>query len=66
MNAPYRPLDRLLRLRDVEDAVGLKKTQIYARIAEGKFPRPHKLRGTRTSRWRTSEIAAWIEDQPSG
>lgn len=66
MNAPYRPLDRLLRLREVEEAVGLKKTQIYARIAEGRFPPPIKLRGTRTSRWPTSSIAAWIEDQSSG
>lgn len=66
MNAPFRPLDRLLRLREVEEAVGLKKSQIYARMEKGKFPRSVRLTGTRTTRWRTSDIAAWIEDQPSG
>ena len=41
--------DRILRLREVKEMVGLSKTTIYARIAHGAFPRPISLR--RHFRW---------------
>lgn len=66
MNAPYRPIDRLLRRSEVEQLVGLKKSAIYNHIREGTFPKPEHLRGKRTARWRASQIDAWIEDQSSG
>ena len=50
----------LISIRDVEARVGLKKSVIYAMMAEGRFPRPVKI-GTR-SRWVESEISAWIAD----
>ena len=39
---------RLLRLREVEERVGLRASTIYERIAAGTFPRPILISG-RTS-----------------
>ena len=52
---------RLLRAADVMDRVGLGRTKLYALIAAGAFPAPVKI--GRGSRWRSDEIAAWIEAQ---
>lgn len=48
----------MITLKEVERAVGHKKTFIYDRISKGEFPAPKKL-GTRTSRWLRGEIEAW-------
>ena len=56
--------EALIRLPAVEELVGLRKSAIYQLIRDGDFPRPVKL-GTRASRWRRSDILAWIEDQTS-
>lgn len=48
----------LLRLGQVESRVGLKKSKIYALIAEGKFPRPVKI--GHASSWVSTEIDQWI------
>jgi prophage regulatory protein len=57
--------ERLLRLKDVQQKVGLGSSTIYRKIAAGTFPRPLSL-GEGTVRWRLSEIDAWIGDlQPS-
>lgn len=50
--------DKLMRLDAVEDAIGLKKSKIYAMIDEGEFPRPVKLGAVNT--WPASEVSAWI------
>lgn len=49
---------RLMRLPAVMNKVGLCRTSIYMRIAEGKFPAPRKL--GRTSLWIEAEIDQWI------
>lgn len=51
--------DRLLRMAEVKSRVGLGKTKIYALIAEGRFPRPHKIT-TVAVRWSEREILQWI------
>ncbi|MBF0117036.1 MAG: AlpA family phage regulatory protein [Magnetococcales bacterium] len=51
--------EQLLRLDQVENLVGFKKTFIYKMIAEKKFPKPLVL-GARSSRWRDNEIRDWI------
>lgn len=53
--------ERLIRIRDVEHLVGLKKTAIYDRIKKGEFPAPVKL-GERVSVWRETQVSAWIEE----
>ena len=54
-------LDRLLRLKDVESLVNLKKTTIYKLIRLGKFPNYTKIVGS--SRWSERKIMEWIADQ---
>lgn len=64
MNSPEtNPLaaPRLLRMPQVLDRVGLKKTVVYDRIKSGTFPKPVKLGSA--SRWPENEIDAWIIDQ---
>jgi len=51
--------DRLLRLPEVEDTTGLKRSTIYQKAKQGLFPRPVKLT-KRSSAWRESEIQDWV------
>ncbi|WP_324260519.1 AlpA family transcriptional regulator [Altererythrobacter sp. H2] len=52
--------ERLLRLPDVIERVGLKRTAIYQRAKEGRFPKPRSL-GTRCTVWVESEVDEWIQ-----
>jgi len=54
--------ERLLRLPDVKNLTGLSKSSIYARIAEGLFPRQISL-SARTVVWVESDIQNWITEQ---
>ncbi len=51
--------EKLLRLPDVCDRVGLKRAAIYQRIAAGDFPAPIAI-GIRARAWPASDIDAWI------
>lgn len=51
--------DRIIRLPEVIERVGLAKTTIYQKIKEGQFPKQIKL--SRTSGWLESEIDEWIQ-----
>ncbi len=55
--------DRLLRRRQVEEITGMSRSAIYKRMQEGEFPRPVRI-GPSAVRWRTSDIAAWVESRP--
>jgi prophage regulatory protein len=57
-NAPQYP-DRLLRLDQVKEIVGLGKTLIYRLIGEGEFPIPYKPGGSAT-RWSENEVHRWL------
>ncbi|MEL5392836.1 helix-turn-helix transcriptional regulator [Serratia nevei] len=48
----------LLRIQEVEQSVGHKKSYIYDRIKKGEFPAPKKL-GSKSSRWVRGEVEAW-------
>lgn len=54
---------KLLRLPAVIDAVGLKKSSIYSRIALHEFPAPVRL-GARAVAWRADELERWIATRP--
>lgn len=61
--SPVTP--RLIRMPQVMDLVGLKKTAIYAAMAEkgGQgFPAPVRI-GNRAVAWREHEVLAWIESR---
>ena len=50
---------RILRLPDVMDRVGLRKSAIYSRIASGEFPAPIPL-GARAVGWLETEVDEWL------
>ena len=54
-----RPL-RFIRLPEVQRRVPYSKSSIYAMVANGLFPAPHRL-GARAVGWLENEVAAFIE-----
>lgn len=50
----------ILRRKQVEIRTGLSRSTIYARIAEGTFPRPIDL-GGRAVGWLETEINSWLQ-----
>jgi prophage regulatory protein len=55
---------KVLRLAQVEDMSGLRRSQLYKLLKEGRFPKQLKLMG-RNSGWLLSEVEAWISDRVS-
>lgn len=51
--------EAFLRLPAVKALVGLGKTEIYARVRTGRFPKPIKL-APRVTVWRASEVDAYV------
>lgn len=52
----------LLPFSQISKRVGLGRSAVYQRIKIGIFPRPVSL-GQHCVRWRSDEIAKWIEAQ---
>jgi prophage regulatory protein len=50
----------LLRLAQVEERTGLKRSKIYQMMGSRQFPSPIKL-GKRSVRWPSNSIDSWIE-----
>ena len=50
---------QLLRLKQVEEKTGLKRSQIYLYMKDGTFPRSIKI-GPASVAWLESEIDQWI------
>jgi len=58
MNKPC--LNRLYRLKDLPQFVGLRRTQIAELIRAGQFPKPIPLSDTgRAVAWLESDLIAW-------
>lgn len=55
---------RLLRLPEVMDRVGLRRSAIYQSMSEGRFPKCRSL-GPKCSVWVEAEIDAWINSVAS-
>ena len=55
--------ERFLRLPEVIETVGLRRTAIYDKITRGEFPAPVKIGSV--SVWLASEISAYIGVHPS-
>ena len=53
---------KFLRLPEVAARCGYSRPSIYRLIAEGSFPKPHKL-GARASGWRESDIEQWCQSR---
>ncbi len=52
-------MDKLLRQRAVSELTGISRSQIYALMDAGDFPRPYKI-GAQAVGWKSSEIQTWI------
>jgi prophage regulatory protein len=48
--------NRIIRRREVEQTVGLSRSAIYRRIAEGTFPRPVTIGDGRAVGWLAHEV----------
>lgn len=63
--APSHPMQsppaRLLRLPEVMARVGLKRSAIYQRMSEGRFPKSRSL-GPKCAVWVEAEIERWIAE----
>jgi prophage regulatory protein len=59
------PFKILLRLAQVLEIVPLSRSEIYRRVASGKFPRPVKI-GQRASAWDSDQIQAYVRDKLGG
>ncbi len=51
---------RLIRRGEVEVRTGLARSTIYAKVADGTFPKPVPI-GRRGKRWCRHEVDEWIE-----
>ena len=55
---------RILRLPDVKQMVGLSRSAIYRRIAQGDFPQAISLGGHKAVGWHEASIQEWIASRP--
>lgn len=56
---------RLIRLPEVMRRVGLKRSAIYQRMREGRFPKSRSL-GPKCAVWVEADIDAWIASIAAG
>lgn len=52
----------ILRRKQVEDVVGLKRSALYALIGAGKFPKPIHL-SARAVGWLSHEVDNWLQSR---
>lgn len=57
--------ERLLRIAEVQNLTGLKRSSIYRLIQEDRFPHPLKL-SERACAWRESAVCTWIAERIAG
>ena len=62
MAEPAQGSTTILRRKQVQDRIGLSRSTIYLRVAEGTFPKPFSL-GARAVGWLESDVDAWVRKQ---
>jgi predicted DNA-binding transcriptional regulator AlpA len=61
---PAQHLYRIVRLSELPQFVGLRRTQISELITKGEFPRPISLSdGGRSKGWLEHELLAWQQNR---
>ena len=55
--------ERIIRRPDVENITGLSRSSIYAKMANGTFPKPLKL-GENSVGWKETDVQGWIAALP--
>lgn len=58
-------IDKIIRRKELERAIGKGRSAIYDAIKHGQFPRPIKLGEGRAVGWLGSEIEAWLANRVS-
>lgn len=53
--------ERFIRLPELEQIVGFKRSTIYRKLSEGSFPAPIKC-GPNTTVWLASSIDQWMAE----
>lgn len=56
----------ILRIKQVHERTGLKTTAIYQLIAEGSFPKSHRIANTKAVGWDSQAVDAWVAAQLDG
>lgn len=56
---------QLIKRQRVQTITSLSKSSIYAKVADGTFPKPVKL-GPKAVAWRLSDIHDWIDSLSNG
>lgn len=59
MNTGHPATRNLIRLAEVMKRTALGRSSLYARIAEGTFPKP--VKSGSSSAWVDTEVQAWID-----
>lgn len=59
---PVIPRDRLIRLPEVENLVGCKKSTIYAMLKQGDFPKPIRF-SARMVVWPETAVMQWVQNR---
>ena len=59
---PVVPLDRLIRLPEVESLTGCKKSTLYLMISQNRFVRPVRL-SARHVAWPETAVLQWVQDR---
>ncbi len=54
-------MDSILKLPEVTRITGIGRSNLYALIQRGEFPKPVKL-SVRSVGWRQSEVNAWLSE----
>lgn len=54
-------IEKLLRIKEVIDTVGLARSTIYLKLKINEFPKPISV-GIRAKRWKSSDIQSWIKN----
>ena len=57
--------DRLIRLPEVIQLIGIGKSTVWLWVSQKRFPEPIRL-SSRTTVWKLSEINHWIESRDGG
>lgn len=55
-------MEKLLRLPEVMELTGVKKSTVWAWVKSGRLPAPFKL-SSRVTVWRLTELQEWINAQ---
>ncbi len=58
------PPDTMLRLNQVCEITGKKRSSLYKAIADGEFPEPKKI-GKRAVAWSANVVFQWVAERPS-